>query len=1011
MTRLLPLLFASFIVISCSSGHYQTNDAGNPSPTGSGVSNHAASQDILVLPPRESYEWTADTAWVDTTLNSLSLQDKIAQMIVPFTYAPYMSDSSDTYEQLVHLVKDIHVGGFVVSIGNVYEEAILINRLQKVSRIPLLFSSDFEYGLGMRLRNGISFPSNMALGATRDTMLAYRIGRAVGREARAIGVLQNYAPVSDVNDNPDNPIINVRSFGENPELVGKMASAFATGTQDAGVIATAKHFPGHGDTQVDSHSQLPTIYYPYSRLDTMELVPFRDDIAAGIKSVMVAHIAFPLFQHESGVPATLSKQITTGMLRDSLGFRGLIVTDALTMGGVTKDYSVSEAAIRAVNAGADILLMPPDDRIAIDAVMKAVKEGVINIQTIDKAVRRILTVKSELGLNERRFVDIAKIGKVVGTTSHELLAQEAARRSITIVRNIGDYLPLQYHQSQQILCLTVADDGDPYIGSQFRNELAQRCDNVAYAQINPTSNEMDFDSVYQKAQDADIILMACYVHWGAGQGTVDFTPQIKDFLNKVAALNKPCIMVSFGNPYLLRSVPIVPAYVCAYSSAKYSVNAAVQALFGEINVDGKLPITIPNTANYGSGVSLPKTSLQEASPEVAGFNPHKLDRLDSLMNYWISKGAFPGGQLLVARDGMIAYDKCFGMLDTSLYSRRVQPTTMYDLASLTKVVSTTFAAMKLYDEGRLDLDAPVARYIPQFGQNGKSEVTIRNLLVHDSGFPPDPPTYLWNWGGIPKAQLQRLLKDPHAFVYPDSFGSNFYAAHQAMYDSIYAMPLAYKTGTKMVYSDINMIVMAKVIEQITGMPINKYVTDSLYTPLGMTHTMFNPPNYLWKSCAATEYDSAAGYLLQGVVHDENARSLGGVAGHAGLFSTSEDLAVYAQMLLNGGVYDGRRYLKQSTIALFTRKQSPLSTRALGWDTKSPEHSSAGKYFSPTSFGHLGFTGTSIWVDPVRKLFVILLTNRVCPTRKNEEIGVVRPEIHNAVIEALSGWKGQTDATR
>ncbi len=1004
MKRFVTIFLVSLSIVSCSSAHYQTKESRQIPPTAQSTIEHESSDDILEQPPGTNYRWVADTAWVDSTFRSLSLRDKVAQMIVPFTYAPYISDDDDTYDHLVHLVRDLHVGGFVVSLGNVYEQAMLINKLQKVSRIPLLFSADYEYGLGMRLKGGISFPTNMALGATRDSMLVYRIGRAVGEEARAVGVLQNYAPVSDVNDNPENPIINVRSFGENPQLVGRLASAFALGTQSAGVVATAKHFPGHGDTQVDSHTQLPTINYGYAHLDTLELVPFRDDIAAGIKSVMVAHISFPKFQHETGVPATLSKKITTGMLRDSLGFHGLIVTDALTMGGVTKDYSATDAAIRAVKAGADILLIPPDDEIAVDAVVKAVKRGVISEAQIDRAVRKILMIKSELGLPQRRFVDIRNIGKVVGTIKHELLARKAARESITIVRNIGNYIPLQFHQNQRVLCLTVADDGDPYIGAQFRNEIADRCDNVVYAQVNPTSNQMNFDDVYKEAQSSDIILIACYVSWKSGQGTVDFSDSVKSFLNKVAALDKPCIMVSFGNPYLLRSVPIVPAYVCAYSAAKYSVSAAAEALFGEINVTGKLPITIPHTADYGDGVVLHKTSLRFASAQAAGFDPHRLGRLDSIMHYWIANGAFPGGQLLVAKDGMIVYDKAFGLIDTSLYSRRVHLNTMYDLASLTKVAATTLAAMKLYDEGKLALSAPVAKYIPQFAQNGKGAVTIENLLVHDSGLPPDPPHYLWDTKAIPEEQLNRLLRDPHAFVYPDSFGSNFHAAHQAMYDSIYATPLAYKTGTKMVYSDINMIVLGKVIEQITRMPLNQYLYQNFYKPLGMTRTMFNPPSYLWSNCAAEEYDSAAGCLLQGVVHDENARALGGVAGHAGLFSTSQDLAVFAQMLLNGGIYDGRRYLESSTVALFTRKQSDLSTRALGWDTKSPENSSAGKYFSPTSYGHLGFTGTSIWIDPVRKLFVILLTNRVCPSRNNEKIQIVRPAVCNAVIEALNGNK-------
>jgi CubicO group peptidase (beta-lactamase class C family) len=356
----------------------------------------------------------------------------------------------------------------------------------------------------------------------------------------------------------------------------------------------------------------------------------------------------------------------------------------------------------------------------------------------------------------------------------------------------------------------------------------------------------------------------------------------------------------------------------------------------------------------------------------------------------------------VAKDGKIIFDKAFGTYDYSPLSRSIDLNTMYDLASLTKVCATTLAVMKLYGEGKLDIEAPVTRYIPQFGQDGKGKITIRNLLEHDSGLPPDPPMYLWKTSAIPQEQLDRLLKSPRSFVVADSFGDNFNAAHDAMWDSLYATALEYPTGAKMVYSDINFLMVGKIVEKITGMPLDKYVVENFYRPLGMTHTMFTPPASLAQTCAPTEYDSAADGLMQGVVDDESSRSLGGVAGHAGLFSTTNDLAVCLQMLLNHGVYDGRQYLQDSVIALFTRKQSDLSTRGLGWDTKAPnpQYSSAGHYFSPNSFGHTGFTGTSVWVDPERHLFVILLTNRICPARDNEKIARARPSIHDAVIEVL-----------
>ncbi|HUI29368.1 MAG TPA: glycoside hydrolase family 3 N-terminal domain-containing protein [Candidatus Acidoferrales bacterium] len=1012
MTKLIPFYaFIAFLVYGCTAANHSTSrksttDKEQPSITSAATTHVGVSTDAYPVEHSENYKWNADENWVDGTLRSLTLREKVAQMIVPYSLSQYFSEDDPEYKDLVHMVRDEKVGGIVVSLGNIYEQAVLLNRLQKLADVPLLISSDYENGLGMRLTGGISFPSNMALGATRDSALVYEIGKAVGREARAVGVFQNYAPVSDVNDNPENPIINVRSYGENPELVAKLASAFIKGNQDGGVIATAKHFPGHGDTQVDSHLGLPVINYGFERLDTVELVPFRADIAAGVKSVMVAHIAFPKIETKQGIPGTLSPGITTGVLKDSLGFHGLVVTDAMTMKGVTSEFSGAEAAIRAVKAGADIVLMPPDNNVAIDAITKAVERGEINRSRIDSAVRKILMMKSELGLNGNRIVDLSNIPKVVGTEEHELLAEHAARRSITIVKNEGNVLPLQYEQPQRMVCLIVADNSDPNVARDFKQELLQRYENVSFLQIDPSSNELDFQNALSVVANSGLILIPTYVRWRSGSGTIDFTPPVQSFLQKVTNSRKPVVMVSFGNPYLLRSVPNVPAYVCAYGDMKVSVQAAVQTLFGEINVSGKLPVTISGVAKYGDGIDLPQTSLRFAAAQEAGFNSMKLAQLDSILNFWIADSAFPCAQLLVAKDGKIVFDKAFGTYDYSPLSRTIDLNTMFDLASLTKICATTFAAMKLYGEGKLDIEAPVAKYLPQFGQNGKEKITVRDLLVHDSGLPPDPPMFLWDTSVIPQEQMDRLLRDPRSFVEADSFGSNFNAAHEAMWDSLYATLLNYPTGTKMVYSDINFLVIGKIVEKITGMTLDKYVEENFYHPLGMVHTMFTPPASLAQICAPTEYDSAAGYLIQGVVHDENSRSLGGVTGHAGLFSTADDIAICLQLILNHGTYDGRRYLQDSVIALFTRKQSDLSTRALGWDTKAPapHYSSSGHYFSPNSFGHTGFTGTSIWIDPVRNLFVVLFTNRVCPTRENEKIEKARPDIHDAVIKALMNDK-------
>ncbi len=987
------------MIPACSSSNFQTKESGNKQATVN-VQVHAFAQSPYpklateTLQPR-SYEWKADTVWADSVFNKMTLAEEVGQMIVPFTWTSYYSSDDPSYQTLIHFVRDLKVGGFVVSIGDIYEQAILLNRLQSVADIPLLISADYENGLGMRLKEAPAFPTNMAFGAAGDSLLVYKVGNAIAREARAIGVTQNYAPVSDVNDNPENPIINVRSYGEDPNLVAKLASAFIKGTQDAGVIATAKHFPGHGNTSVDSHAELPVLNSTYEQLDKVELVPFRADVKAGVKSVMVAHIAFESFEGQNQIPGSLSHKITTDLLQDSVHFHGLIVTDALNMKGVTNKYSVAEAAVRAVKAGADILLMPPDIEVALNALVRAVQRGEISKERIDYSVKKILLLKSELGLNKNKFVNIDDISDIVGIQAHKLLAEKAARRSITIIKNEDNILPLQYFQNKKVLCITVSDNCDPTTGALFSQELSSRYHNVNFQQVNPASNKLDFDSLLVLAKESDIVIIPAYVKVRAGKGTVDFPDNIRDFLTNIANLKKPTVLISFGNPYILRSSPNVSAYVCAYGDQPCSITAAVQAIFSESPVSGKLPISISDSIRIGSGLELPQTSLRYAEPIEAGFSPVRLARLDSIVNYWIADSAFPGAQLLVAKDGKVVYNKAFGTYDYSPYSRSVDLNTMYDLASVTKVVATTLAAMKLYGEGKLDINAPVVKYIPQFGQNGKQNILVRNLLEHNSGLPPDPSHYLWYTKAISQTELDTLLKHPSMFI-----TANLDSAHSAMWDTLYATPLVYPTGTKMVYSDIGMLIVGKIIEKITGMPLSDYVTKNFYKPLGMIHTMFTPPSQLAQFCAPTEYDSISGKLLQGVVHDENARSLGGAVGHAGLFSNSSDLAVYLQMLLNGGVYDGRRYLEDSVIALFTKRQSELSTRGLGWDTKSPEHSSAGHYFSATSFGHLGFTGTSVWVDPVRKLFVVFLTNRVCPTRNNQKIAIVRPAIHDAVIEAL-----------
>ena len=926
--------------------------------------------------PQSAKEFTLneEDPWVLSTLRSMTLEEKVAQMVAPRAFGYFTNEESDGYRRLVHLVKERKVGGIVFSLGDVFETAALANKLQRLAAVPLLVSSDFEWGPAMRIKRSTVFPPAMAIGATGNPDFAYKVGEAIAKEGRAMGIHQNFSPVVDINNNPDNPVINIRSFGETKEIVSRFAIPFIEGTQESGMIATAKHFPGHGATDVDSHNDLPVIRFDRKRLEDVEFAPFRDAVREGVLSMMIGHLSIPAVDDTVGLPSTLSKKIITGVLRDEMGFKGLVVTDAMEMSGVSKEFSPAEAAVMTVRAGTDMVLLPPDEDGAIDALVTAVRQGLILESRIDASVRKILAAKKWIGLDMQREVSLENLFRDVAPLRHTLLSEEIARNAVTLVKNENSVLPLSPYSQQRVALISVLDNGEE-VGAGgaggFMSEVRSRCPNLSRGFISPRSFSGEAERLLESAKEADVILLAVYNRVRSGHGTIAL-PQVEaDFINEVLDMGKPVALVSFGNPYLLKDFKKVNAYIAAYSESNVMVRAAAEAVFGEAASSGTLPITIPDAAARGDGLKLPQVNLRFDAPEVAGFDPDKLGRIDAIINAGIRDSAYPAAEAVVVKDGIIALDKAYGRYDYSFASREIDESTMFDLASCSKVISTTTAVMKLYEEKKIDLDAPVASYIPEFGQNGKEHVTIRNLLLHNSGLP--------GW-----KQFYLTCTNPEQVL-----------------DSLYATRLIYKTGDSTVYSDLGFITLGRVVAKVTGMTLDKFMAGEFFGPLSMTHTMYNPSASLLNHIAPTEYDSVLRRtLVRGVVHDENAYVLGGVSGHAGLFSTALDLARIMQLLVNGGTYGGTRYLQESTVKLFTTRQSSASTRALGWDTKSPGRSLAGTLFPPNSFGHTGFTGTMVWADPARKLFGILLTNRVYPTRENLKISSVRPKFYDAIIEAL-----------
>ncbi|RMF09369.1 MAG: beta-N-acetylglucosaminidase [Candidatus Neomarinimicrobiota bacterium] len=927
------------------------------------------------------------SSWARRTLRRLTLREKIAQMMIYHTNLYYRNDQDPHWQELIDLVQTDGIGAIHVYFGDVGTSLTRLNELQRLSKVPILLDADIEYGLGARFPGSTPLPPLMALAATGDPHWAYEAGRIAGEEGRAVGIRWNFSPVVDVNNNPDNPIINTRSFGDNPELVSTFGKAFMDGMHAAGMLATAKHFPGHGDTRTDSHRALAEIPSDSTRLWSLELAPFRALIDAGVDAVMVAHVHAPDYQPEADVPATLSSFWITDILKQRLGFRGAVVTDAMGMGGITTRYSDAYALVAAINAGCDIIIQNHHIRESIDVVERAVREGRIPAARIDEAALKMLELKAKAGLNRERLVDPDYTRVHFGSPEHRRLAEDMAARSVTLVRNDGPFLPLDPDDRDSVYVIDIYSRPFAHSQSVFSRRLAAAGLPVIPRAVDETDGDTYLRGLLDEIPENGRVILTSFSIPRAWRGAIYLTPRQTRFVQAVARKTSRILLVSFGNPYLIRSFPEIPNYLVNYKDQPLLQTAAARAVLGQAPIGGKLPVAIPGIAPSGSGLELEARPWPEPSPPARASRlirvlPEEMgldvSPLDEVLREAVADSAFPGGVVLAARHGNIFLHRGFG---THTYAGHT-PTRIghiFDLASLTKVIATTPAVMKLVEAGKLNLDDPVTKYLPDFGGSTpdqtelKERITIRHLLTHSAGFPPFRPFY--RMPGTPAARM----------------------------DSVLHTDLMVPPGDSTIYSDIGMITLGRIVEHITGQSLDRFTADSIFTPLGMASTGFNPPAGRLHRIVPTEYSETEGGFIHGHVHDENAYSLGGVAGHAGLFSTAYDLARFAQMMLNGGELDGVRIFQPETIDLFTRRAEvvPGSSRCLGWD--SPEGwASGGVYLSDRSYGHTGFTGTSLWIDPENDCFVILLTNAVHPYRayKNPDYYDWRQKIHSTVYEIM-----------
>lgn len=974
---LLPLILLSLMTPKVRS-HSRSGKSRKPAASKS-VAKKGAAQDAAA--GNLSAE---DAKWVESTLKQMSVEEKVGQLLFTTYHGSFTPTDAAAYAQMMHDVDDLHVGGFInVTQGSplgflksqAYPSAVLANQLQAKSKLPLLIGADFERGTAMRLDEGTSFPTAMALAAAGSPKDAYTMGKITALEARAAGVQWIYAPDADVNSNAGNPIINTRSFGENPERVSEFVTEFIRGVQENGGLATAKHFPGHGDTTADSHIDLPVVTASRERLDKLELVPFRAAIAAGVGSIMTGHLNVPALEPDPNTPATLSSRVLTDLLRKQMGFDGLVVTDAMDMGGITVRYAPGDAAVRSFLAGADALLMPPVPDAAYEALLTAVNSGQISQERLDASVRRILQAKARLGLQKNRLVDIAALNSKFGSVAWQAASQEISDRGITMLRDTPHRLPLDGTKAGRALLVCLYADPEPYPGEDLERELRKRFDSVATLRA---------DTKFAKAENLklpapetyDVAILALFVRVSDRKGDVDVPADQFPLIQQIYKAGKPVISVGLGSPYLIERFPQAETWLSVFGISDVAQISVARALFGEIAIRGRLPVTIPGVdLKAGYGMKVPANPMTLQAMDVRG--EAVLKPAFEVIEKAISDKAFPGATLAVGFRGKLSVH-AFGKLSYDAKSPAVDADTMYDIASLTKVVVTTTLVEKLVEgdfPSPLNLDAPIERYLPEWSSGPQPEwrrkVTVRNLMTHTSGLPP-----FKEYWRTSKSKQETLAR-------------------------IFAEPLEYEPGAKVVYSDLGIILMAEIIQRLTGKPLDELANENIFGPLGMKHSDYNPPKAVWPEIAPTEFDDQLRHrLVQGEVHDENAYAIGGVSGHAGVFSTSPDLAVFCQMLLNGGVYAHRRIVKRATLAEFTVPQAlAKNTRTLGWVVPT-EGSSSGHYFSSHSYGHTGFTGTTIWIDPDRQLFVVLLTNRVNPTRENHKIAEVRPAVHDAVMKAL-----------
>ena len=939
---------------------------------------------------------SAQKKWVDSVYSSMSLKEKVGQL-----YMVQVMSNQDikTKNNVIKLIREHNIGGIIYSNGGPVRQAKLNNELQSLSKLPMLIGMDAEWGLSMRLDSTYAFPWNMTLGAIKDNELVKQTGKQIGEHCKRLGVHFNFAPVVDINTNPKNPIIGNRSFGEDRDNVTDKALAFMKGMQSTGVLANAKHFPGHGDTEQDSHHTLPTISFSEKRIDSIELYPYRKLIKEGLSSAMVAHLNVPSLESREGYPSSLSKHIVTGILKEQLGFKGLIFTDALTMKGAADFSETGAIDLAAFKAGNDVMLMSENVGIGVSKIMQAHINGDITEARLEHSVKKILQAKYIVGLSNYKPIRIHNLYEDLNRVEDDVLYEELIENAVTILKNKNDLLPLRHIETKTIAYVKLGNDS----GTTFFNELKK------YTKVHEVKAD-NFGSLTSKLQAYNTVVIGFHRSNKDPWKGHKFKEKELKWLNKISRSHRVILDV-FVKPYALselESIENIESIIVSYQNSEIAQQKSAQLIFGAFAAKGTLSVSIGDYFKQGDGINnFAIKRLGYSLPERVGVSSEKLKKIDSVANHAVNMKMTPGIQLLVARRGQVIYNKNFGK-HTYKGKEKVSFDDVYDVASLTKILATLPLLMELEEKGIVNLDDKLSELLPEYKDSNKENITIKEMLSHYARLRPWEPFYYKTLDSVTKQPSKNYYRTKRSRKFNIEVTKNLFlrsdykdSIPKIIKDSELLDRLRYR------YSDFPYYILKKFIEKHYDKRLDELVQNHVYQSLGANNTLYNPYHKISsKKIVPTEVDDYYRHQkVHGFVHDMGAAMQDGVGGHAGVFSNANDVAKIMQMYLQKGFYGGKRYFKPETISKFNTCYfcDKKNRRGVGFDK--PQLGDQGPTcgcVSMSSFGHSGFTGTYAWADPDEELVYVFLANRTYPTagknlllREN-----IRTEIQRLIYEAI-----------